>query len=205
MKLLALDASISGEHSVSRQLMGHFIDHWQLGSESKVVYRDLEDQPVNHLSQEVLAAKQQSSDTLSDAVKQELALTETLIEEFLHADEIVIAAPMYNFTIPTQLKAWIDRIVAAGRTFKYTEQGVVGLAPDKKIIIISTRGNHYSNNVSMQAMDHQENYLKTIFNFIGIRDITIIRAEGLHLGEDIRNKAIALAEQKIRELFVTVS
>jgi FMN-dependent NADH-azoreductase len=117
----------------------------------------------------------------------------------------VIAAPMYNFTIPTQLKAWIDRIVAAGRTFKYTEQGVVGLAPDKKIIIISTRGNHYSNNTSMQAMDHQENYLKTIFNFIGITDITIIRAEGLHLGEDIRNKAIALAEEKIRELFVTVS
>lgn len=202
MKLLAIDASILGEHSVSRQLMSYFLDYWQRRPESKVVYRDLERQPINHLSNELLNAQQKSAADLSKSLKKELALSETLIEEFLHADEIVIGAPMYNFTIATQLKAWIDRIIVAGRTFKYTEQGVVGLAAEKKIIIISTRGNHYTNNTSMQAMDHQENYLKTIFNFIGIKDITIIRAEGLHLGEEIKGKAIALAEQKIRELFL---
>jgi FMN-dependent NADH-azoreductase len=131
----------------------------------------------------------------------ELELSEHLIIEFLNAQEIVVSAPMYNFTIPTQLKAWIDRILVAGRTFKYTERGVIGLAGDKKVTIISTRGNHYSSNEAMQAKDHQENFLKTIFAFIGINNVHIIRAEGLHLGDSFRDEALALAEQQIKEHF----
>ncbi|KTC84992.1 FMN-dependent NADH-azoreductase [Legionella brunensis] len=203
MKLLAIDASILGEHSVSRQLMQHFLKHWQQKyPKSETVYRDLDAQPISHLSQEILNAKQKSTQELPLTLQQELTLSETLINELLAAEEIVIGAPMYNFSIPTSLKAWIDRVVAAGRTFRYTDQGVFGLATGKKLNIISTRGNHYTNSASMQAMDHQESYLKTIFNFIGITEIKIIRAEGLHLGESIRKKAIAAAEQKVRELLL---
>lgn len=203
MKLLAIDASILGDNSVSRLLMSHFHDYWmQEYPKSEIIYRDLNAHPINHLSNEILSAKQQPVEELSETLKSELALSETLINEFLTADEVVIGAPMYNFSIATQLKAWIDRIVVAGRTFKYTEQGVTGLATGKKVSIISTRGNHYTNNASMQAIDHQESYLKAIFNFIGIPEVTIIRAEGLHLGESIREKAINLAKQKIMDIFL---
>ncbi|WED42943.1 FMN-dependent NADH-azoreductase [Legionella cardiaca] len=202
MKLLAIDASILGNHSISRHLMSYFLQNWQKRHpEAEIAYRDFAAQPINHLSQEIIAAKQKPDAELSSTLKQELELSETLITEFLTADEVIIGAPMYNFSIATQLKAWIDRILVAGRTFKYEKHGVTGLATGKKISIISTRGNHYTNNASMQAMDHQENYLKTIFSFIGITDLTIIRAEGLHLGESLKEKAIAMAEQKIRELF----
>ncbi|CEK09311.1 FMN-dependent NADH-azoreductase [Legionella hackeliae] len=205
MKLLALDTSILGDNSISRQLMGHFLNQWQQRhGKAEVVYRDLDQQTINHLSSHIVNAKQQSLLTLSEPLKEELQLSETLITEFLSADEVVIGVPMYNFSIPTQLKAWIDRIVVAGRTFKYTEQGVVGLAAGKQLTIISTRGNHY-NNASMRSLDHQEEYLKTIFNFLGITDLTIIRAEGLHRGDAIREKAIALAMQKIKDHFLVAA
>lgn len=203
MKLLAIDSSILEDYSVSRQLMGQFLDHWQhVYPESEIIYRDLNVQTVNHLSSELIKAKQKSVEELSPALKSELELSEQLVVEFLSADEIIIAAPMYNFTIPTQLKSWIDRILVAGRTFKYTEQGAIGLAGDKKITIISTRGNHYSNDEVLKAYDFQENYLKTIFNFIGLTQINIIRAEGLHLSESMKIKAIAGAEQEINALFL---
>jgi FMN-dependent NADH-azoreductase len=202
MKLLAIDSSILEDYSVSRQLMRQFLDHWQHDyPESEIIYRDLNVQTVNHLSSELIKAKQKSLEELSPELRDELALSEQLIGEFLSADEIIIAAPMYNFAIPTQLKSWIDRILVAGRTFKYTEQGVIGLAGDKKVTIISTRGNHYSSDEMMRAKDFQENYLKTIFNFIGVTQINIIRAEGLHLNEAIKTKAIAVAEEEIKALF----
>lgn len=169
------------------------------------MYRDLDKQPINHLSSDLLGAKQQPVEALSDFLKEELKFSDVLLDEFLAVDEIVIGAPMYNFSIPTQLKAWIDRIVIAGRTFKYTEQGAVGLAGGKKLTIISTRGNHYTGNAAIRTLDHQEEYLKTIFNFIGVTNLTIIRAEGLHLGEEIREKAIAMARQKIEERFLVAA
>lgn len=206
MNLLAIDSSILEDYSVSRKLMQQFLDYWQNENpESEIIYRDLNLHAINHFSSDLINAKQKSLDELPLELKNELELSEQLINEFLNADHIVIAAPMYNFTIPTQLKSWIDRILVAGRTFKYTEQGVIGLAGDKTITIISTRGNHYSSDDVMRAKDFQENYLKTVFNFVGITQINIVRAEGLHLGESFKKQAIDLAENEIKKLFLEVA
>ncbi|WP_058535544.1 FMN-dependent NADH-azoreductase [Legionella saoudiensis] len=202
MNLLALDSSILENHSTSRQLMRQFLDHWQqVHPQAEIVYRDLNTQPINHLSSELLNAKQKVPADLSPSLKEDLELSEQLVNEFINADELVIAAPMYNFTLPSQLKAWIDRILVAGRTFKYTAQGVIGLAGNKKVTIISTRGNHYSSDEVMRAKDFQEDYLKVIFDFVGIKDVTIIRAEGLNINESIRVKSVSLAEQEINSRF----
>lgn len=202
MNLLALDSSILENNSISRQLMRQFLDYWQQENpQAEIIYRDLNTQPINHLSSELLGAKQKASADLSSSLREDLELSEQLINEFINADELVIAAPMYNFTIPSQLKSWVDRVLVAGRTFKYTEQGVVGLAGEKKVTIISTRGNHYSSDEVMKARDFQEDYLKVIFDFVGIKDVSIVRAEGLNINESIRVKSISLAEQEIKARF----
>lgn len=203
MNLLAINSSILEDYSISRQLMTQFLDRWQQENpRSEIIYRDLNAHAVAHLSGELIKAKQKPLNELSAELRRELELSEELISEFLNADEIVIGAPMYNFTIPTQLKSWIDRILVAGRTFKYTAQGVIGLAGEKQVTIISTRGNHYSSNEVMQAKDFQENYLKTIFNFIGINEIKIIRAEGLNISEERKKQAIEQAELVIKSAFL---
>ncbi|MEK1932547.1 MAG: NAD(P)H-dependent oxidoreductase, partial [Pararhizobium sp.] len=110
-----------------------------------------------------------------------------------------IGAPMYNFAIPSQLKTWIDRILVAGTTFRYTESGVEGLAKGKKVIVASTRGGHYSGASPIGAMDHQETYLSTVFGFIGITDVEFVRAEGLAISPDSKEAAIAEAEKAIAD------
>ena len=113
---------------------------------------------------------------------------------------IVVGAPFYNFTIPTQLKAWFDRLAQAGRTFTYTATGPVGLAGGKKVIVASARGGVYSTSEGGQAMDHQESYLKVIFGFMGVTDITIVRAEGVALGADIKTAAVQAAKAQVEQL-----
>ena len=134
-----------------------------------------------------------SSEQLSEAQKRENALSEALVSQFLAADVLVIGAPLYNFTIPTQLKAWIDRIAQIGRTFKYTDKGPVGLAGGKTVIVASTRGGMYSTSAAGNAMEHQESYLKTIFGFFGVTDVRFVRAEGLAMGEAAKMAALAAA------------
>lgn len=110
---------------------------------------------------------------------------------------IVIGAPKYNFSIPTQLKAWIDRIAQAGCTFKYTDKGPVGLAGGKTVIVVSARGGVYSTTEAGQAMEHQESYLKVVFGFFGITDVRFVRAEGVAMGPDAKGAALASAELDI--------
>ena len=112
-------------------------------------------------------------------------------------DVVVIGAPLYNFTIPTQLKAWIDRLAQTGRTFKYTAQGPVGLATGKTVIVVSSRGGVYSTSEGGQAMEHQESYLRTVLGFFGITDVRIVRAEGLAMGEAAKAAALAAAREQI--------
>ena len=109
---------------------------------------------------------------------------------------LVIGAPMYNFGVPSQLKAWIDRVAVAGRTFKYTETGPVGLAGGKKVYVVSARGGVYSNEQGQQ-MDFQEDYLKTVLGFLGITDVSFVRAEGVAMGPDAKAAALAAAEAAI--------
>ena len=198
MKLLHLDSSILGDASASRQLSRAVVQAWQAANAGvQLSYRDLATDAYAHLSAASLVAG--GTAELRDAAqKAEVKLAEETLEEFLAADAIVIGAPMYNFTVPTQLKAWIDRIAVAGKTFAYDENGPKGLAGGKKVVIVSTAGGIHAGQPSGQA---HEAYLVQVLNFLGITDIEIVRAEGLAYGEDPRSNAIKGAQQRIGELF----
>jgi FMN-dependent NADH-azoreductase len=122
-----------------------------------------------------------------------------VLDEFLSADVIVIGAPMYNFSIPSSLKAWIDRVMVAGKTFRYTESGPEGLAGGKKVIVASSRGGFYGDDSGRAHLDFQEDYLRQVFGFVGITDIEFVRAEGIGMGPDYRAKALTDAHAKIAE------
>ncbi|MCA1972203.1 MAG: NAD(P)H-dependent oxidoreductase [Caenispirillum sp.] len=193
MTLLHLDSSPLAGASASRRLTAAIVAAAQEADPAlAVVYRDLAAAPPAHLGGDALAPRGLPADQLTEAQKAEAAVTEELIAEFLAADVIVVGAPMYNFSIPSQLKTWIDRVAAAGRTFKYTEAGPVGLAGGKTVIVASTRGGLYSEGPA-SAMDHQESYLKTVFAFLGITDVRFVRAERLSMGTDLRAQAMDAA------------
>ena len=174
MTILHIDASINGENSASRAISHSIVD--QLTVErggGDIVYRDLTAEPLPHLTLEALA------DT-------------SVLEQFLSADTVVIGAPMYNFTLPTQLKAWIDRIVVGGRTFRYTENGPEGLAGGKRVIIALARGGFYSEGSPAAALEHLETYLRAVFGFIGVEP-EFVAADGLNISPEQRDQAIKLA------------
>ncbi|HEY8435204.1 MAG TPA: NAD(P)H-dependent oxidoreductase [Sphingomicrobium sp.] len=174
MTILHIDASINGENSASRAISRSVVD--QLTIErggADVVYRDLAAYPLPHLTLDAFA------DT-------------SVLDEFLAADTVVIGAPMYNFTLPTQLKAWIDRIVLAGKTFRYTENGPEGLATGKRVIVALARGGFYNQGSPASALEHLETYLRGIFNFIGIEP-EFVAADGLAVSPEQRDESIKLA------------
>jgi FMN-dependent NADH-azoreductase len=152
---------------------------------------------VPHLSGAHLAAGSADPATLDPALQQDLALGGEVLAEFLAADIVVIGAPMYNFAISSQLKAWIDRLAVAGKTFRYTADGPVGLAGGKRIIVASSRGGVYSEGSPLAAIDHQEPYLRTIFGFFGITDVRFVRAEGVAMGDAQRTRSVADARREI--------
>jgi FMN-dependent NADH-azoreductase len=156
----------------------------------------------SHLSAESLGFRLPPSDALSDVQKRENAVSEALVSQFLAADVIVIVigAPLYNFSIPSQLKSCIDRIAQAGRTFTYTDKGPKGLAGGKIVIVASTRGGVYSTSEGGRAMEHQESYLQTVFGFLGITDVRFVRAEGLAKGGAAKSDAMASAALAIQAL-----
>jgi len=197
MKLLHIDSSILGDNSASRQLSRQVVDAWQAAEPSAVVtYRDLAADAISHFSSTTLVAAGTTAE-LRDAVQlHEAELSASTLAEFIAADAVVIAAPMYNFTIPTQLKAWIDRVAVAGQTFRYTEAGPEGLCGGKKVVIVSTSGGIHAGQAS--GIAHEE-YLKLVLGFLGITDIEIVRAEGLAYGEEVRNNAMSAAQAKISE------
>jgi len=198
MQLLHIDSAITGEQSVSRQLTARTVAAWQASHPGTTVqYLDLAAQAPAHLSADALGFRTgQAAST--EAQRQENALSEALVSQFLAADVIVLGAPLYNFSIPSQLKAWIDRIAQAGRTFKYTDKGPVGLAGGKTVIVASSRGGVYSASEGGQAMEHQESYLKVIFGFFGITDVRFVRAEGVGMGPDAKAAALASAERDVQ-------
>ena len=199
MKLLHIDSSILGDNSASRQLSREVVQAWQAAEADVVVtYRDLAADAISHFSAQTLVAAGTSAELRDAAQRHEAELSATTMAEFLAADAVVIAAPMYNFTIPTQLKAWIDRIAVAGQTFRYTEAGPEGLCGDKKLVIVSTSGGLHAGQPSGVA--HEE-YLKVMFGFLGITDIEFVRAEGLAYGDDMRTKAMSEAKLQIGEQF----
>ena len=200
MKLLHVDSSVLGAQSVSRQLTAEIVADWRKAHPgTHVEYLDLAVDTPNHFGPDALGIKVGLQAEPTDAQRRENEVSERLVTQFLAADVIVVGAPLYNFTVPTQLKAWIDRLAQAGRTFKYTDKGAVGLAGDKTVIVASSRGGQYATSEAGQAMEHQESYLKVIFGFFGITDVRIVRAEGLGLGDAAKAAALAAARADIAQ------
>lgn len=171
MTILHIDSSINGENSASRSITKSIVEQLKTGLwGEEVVYRDLAADPLSHLTLDAFA------DT-------------SVIDEFFAADTIVIGAPMYNFTLPTQLKAWIDRIVIAGKTFQYTANGPEGLAKGKRVIIALARGGFYDANSPAASLEHLETYLRGVFNFIGIEP-EFVAADGLAISPEQRATSI---------------
>ena len=178
MTILKIDSSITGENSVSRQLTARIVEQLRARDpRANVIERDLVQQPLDHLTLPAFA------DT-------------SVIDEFLAADTIVIGAPMYNFSLSSQLKAWIDRILVAGRTFRYTESGPEGLAGGKRVIVALSRGGFYEHG---SPMEHLETYLRSIFGFIGITP-EFVHADGIAVGPDQRRAAIEKAYGEVQRL-----
>jgi len=198
MKLLHIDSSILGTTSTSRLLSGEVVAAWRAAHpDTDVDYLDLAANAPSHFSADALGIKTGVQAQPTEAQRRENDLSEKLVSQFLASDVIVIGTPFYNFSIPTQLKAWIDRLAQIGRTFKYTDKGPVGLAGGKTVIVASTRGGVYSTSEGGQAMEHQESYLKVIFGFFGITDVRFVRAEGVAMGEEAKAKALAAARADI--------
>lgn len=172
MTILHLDSSINGENSASRELSRSIVEQVKRPADV-VVYRDLATDPLPHLT----------LDAFADS---------STVDEFLGADTVVIGAPMYNFTLATQLKSWIDRILVAGKTFRYTDNGPEGLATGKRVIVALARGGFYGSDSPAAALEHLETYLRGIFNFIGIEP-EFVAADGLNFGPEQRSESIKLA------------
>ena len=197
MQLLHVDSSITGAQSVSRQLTAEIVAKLrQVTPDLDIIYRDLAAKPVPHLSGSILAARQPAAGQPSAAVNHDFVLSAKVLDEFLAADIVVIGAPMYNFGVPSQLKAWIDCLAVSGKTFRYTETGVEGLAGGKRVIIASSRGGFYTGSSPIASLDHQEAYLTGFFGFLGVTDIALVRAEGVNVSPEQRQRGIesALAE-----------
>jgi len=197
MNLLHIDSSITGGASVSRQISARIVEEIRQHTHGVVVTRrDLDAAPLDHLDSRMLAAMVPGSESDVET-RRKLADGLAALEEFLRADIVVIGAPMYNFAVSSHLKAWIDRIAVAGKTFRYTEKGPEGLSGGKKVIIASSRGGVYVPGTAQAALDFQETYLRAVFQFLGIDDVHFVRAEGVAIGPEQREAALSGALESV--------
>jgi FMN-dependent NADH-azoreductase len=186
MRILHIDSSILGAHSASRLLTAEIVAQLKAAQPgAQVQHLDLVAEALPHLT----------GGSLAQADQTEAARNAQTLSDFLAADVIVIGAPMYNFSVPTQLKAWIDRVVVAGKTFRYTASGKEGLVKGKRVIVGVSRGSVYGPDASGEFA---ESYLKHVFQFIGVDAVTFVRAEGLGLSAEHREKSLQAAVATIR-------
>ena len=201
LKLLHIDSSINGQNSVSRALTAKIVAAWQDAHPgTEVQYLDLAVNAPGHFTMDAMCPRTGQTEGLTPTQIAENAVSEQLVSQFLAADVVVIGAPFYNFGIPSQLKAWIDRIAPPGRTFRYTANGPEGLAGGKKVIVASSRGGVYSTSAQGQAMEHQESYLQTVMGFFGITDVQFVRAEGVAMGEAAKEQAMRQAQDTLQRV-----
>ena len=187
--ILVLNSSLSGEASVSRLLVADAVaELTQRHPGATLVFRDLASDPIPHLTPDTVAGVRAAPATPAEHAARKLS--DELIAELRAADVIVIGAPMYNFGVPTTLRTWFDHVLRAGETFSYSEAGPQGLLSGKKVIVVEARGGLYSEGPG-QAADFQEPYLRHLLGFIGLTDVTFIRAEKIGYGPDARDQALA--------------
>lgn len=199
MKLLHIDSSILGDHSASRALTAKVVAALKAATPGlEVSYHDLAHDALGDFSAASLTAGATPAEQRSAEQRDEAERNARALQEFLAADVLVLGAPMYNFTIPTQLKAWIDRITVAGTTFRYSEAGPVGLCEGKKAIIVATAGGIHAG--KQTGLAHAD-YLKLVLSFLGITDVQTVYAEGLAYGDEAKSAALASAERQIAEQF----
>jgi FMN-dependent NADH-azoreductase len=196
--LLQINASIHGENGQSSQLASQFVAAWrEQHPQTQIVQRDLAGDPVPHLTAERFAAlltPAQERDAVQHAVAQ---YSDHLITELKQADVIVLGLPMYNFGVPSQLKAYFDHIARAGLTFRYTAQGPVGLLGGKKVYVFAARGGLYAGG----PLDTQTQYVRDFLRFLGIEDVQFVYAEGLAIGSESKEAALSGARAQIQQLF----
>lgn len=197
MNILHVDSSITGEQSVSRLLSAAVVARLRtLDPQATVTYRDVVADPLPEFSGAIASARSQPAAARADASDDDVAKLDRVVAEVLAADVLVVGAPMYNFGLPSQLKHWLDALAAPGTTFRYGENGAEGLLGGRRLVVASARGGFYGPGTPHAAFDHQETHLVRFFEFLGIDDIEIVRAEGVKKGPDVRERAIegALAD-----------
>lgn len=188
MNVLHIDSSALGDNSVTRELTAAIVaDLSRDQAGLTITHLDLDKDSIPHLTGAALAKLDAAA----------AAASEQVLQQFLDADIVVIGAPMYNFSIPSTLKAWVDRVLVAGRTFSYSEAGPKGLVSGKKVVIASGRGSLFGED---NPVDFQESYLRQVLNFIGITDIQFVRAEGIAYSPQHRVDALAAAHAAIPKL-----
>ncbi|SDU11736.1 FMN-dependent NADH-azoreductase [Pseudomonas pohangensis] len=193
-RILVIESSARQQGSVSRQLTEQFIAQWRHAHPAdEVQVRDLASEPVPHLDADLLGGWMKPAAEQTPAEQQALQRSDLLTEELLAADVLVLAAPMYNFAIPSTLKAWLDHVLRAGKTFKYSETGPQGLLTGKRAFVLTARGGIYAGG----SLDHQEPYLRQALGFIGIHQVDFVHAEGLNLGADSMEKGLGKAREQL--------
>jgi FMN-dependent NADH-azoreductase len=199
--LLLVTSSLLGDASQSRLIAREFVEAWRRKNPgAPLVERDLASATMPHLTQETLSAVATPAEKRNEAQRALAAFADSLIEEVEAADTIVLTAPMYNFTIPSTLKAWLDHIARAGRTFRYGANGPEGLLKGKKVFVVTGRGGVYSGDSPAKAFDFQEPYLRAILGFIGLTDVSFVHVEGLAISKDSAESGRARARQAIATL-----
>ncbi|MBP5077449.1 FMN-dependent NADH-azoreductase [Pseudomonas chlororaphis] len=196
-RVLIIESSARQQDSVSRQLTQTFIKQWQAAHPGdQITLRDLAVTPVPHLDINLLGGWMKPAEQRNEIEEASLQRSNELTNELLAADVLVMAAPMYNFAIPSTLKAWLDHVLRAGVTFKYTETGPQGLLNGKRAYVLTARGGIYAGSTA----DHQEPYLRQVMGFIGIHDVEFIHAEGMNLGGDFQEKGLNQANAKLAQV-----
>lgn len=201
MKLLHVDSAITGADSVSRKLSAAVVARLQAVSPAlEVVRRDLAESPLPYFTAASLASLNAKPEPDAPGAQPSPGLEASVMDEFLGADVIVVGAPLYNFTVPSQLKTWVDYLSIAGKTFAYTEKGPVGLVKGKRMVIASARGGEYGPGSPYAAFEHQVSYLRAIFGFLGVTDVTVVQAEGVRMGPEKAEAAMAKAMEQVAAL-----
>ena len=196
--ILVINSSAAGRDSVSRVLVADAVAKLlQFNPNAKITHRDLGEKPPPHLIAQTLNGVRGTATTDTEFAARRLS--DELIAELKAADTIVIGAPMYNFSVPTTLRAWFDHVLRAGVTFSYADGTVSGLLGGKRVIVIESRGGLYSEGPA-QAVDFQEPYLRHLLGFIGINDVTFVHAEKIGYGPEARSASLEAAKAKISEV-----
>ena len=202
MNILHIDSSITGSRSVTRELSALIVARLGGGAEHEVTYRDVVAEDLSHFSVLTAPSAHPLSKPVSDldeAQRAERANSDAILAEFMAADIVVIGVPMYNFTLPSGLKAWLDRVIVPGTTFRRGEHGPEGQAGGKRVILALARGGVYGAASAMKSAEHAESFLRAALGFIGVTDIEIVLAEGLNIA-DGRDAAIASARSAVEQL-----